>query len=980
MPPSIARATLRYGINYSHSEAIDQNRGDADKKKLSTDGNDNGRARDFESSPTRGFRTASGVAHRLQASRSVLSLAIGDDCVFAGLQGGNIVAWSLETYESITSVPAHQESVLGLHLSQDGELLFSSGGDSTVNVWCTRTLEQLHSIESHHDPGDIFTTVYSSNLGTVYCGGQNTSIQWCDLQQVDISHSLTRNTNKPHKFFDSTGPGDTGPKSKNCHNGEEHHRGQKLYFRKDQHKLFAHNGYVYCMRLIKGLIECNGREVLLTGSGDGTVKLWELGHDPGVAPKEIFTLQNKDESVLSITNDGPFLYCGLSGGAINIWNLESRQIIKTIPNHTGDVWAIDIVKGYILSGDSDGIVKKFNSRFEEIGSWTAHDGRMLTSTSGNVKDRRIFATGGNDNTVALWDVTDEKADSQQIPAISNDEMVNVLARFVAFKTISGRSDFAGECNQGATFLRRHCNYLGAQTQLLGTGQRRNPIVFAKFPSNAATTKGKSILFYGHYDVVGAEASHPKWNTDPFSLTSLNGYLYGRGVSDNKGPSLAALYAAAELYQQKQLACNVVFLIEGEEESGSQGFAQAIRENKGLIGPVDWILLANSYWLDDHIPCLTYGLRGVIHANIVVSSHQPDLHSGIDGSSLLDEPLKDLTILLATIVGPKGAIRLPAFHDPVLPLTRAEKSRYDAIAEALLPHHPEIENFDSFTESLMHRWREPSLTIHCIDIPGCKNSITTISRKAKASLSIRIVPNQEADKIAEEFISYVQAQFTDLGSQNTLTVEITGKADPWLGDPNNELFKTLSGAVTSAWSTQGKSSLNHRYSVPVTLQARHRPGLSESDSTDSMSQFGRTLASSSSFKNPTASHQRITTSSTLVESSVPPTTPEHTPAACESEIQISQIHAPRKKDHHDLHSAVAAKPKARLDLHKTFKPIYIREGGSIPTIRLLEKEFGAPAAHLPCGQASDNAHLDNERLRIQNLYNSREIFKEMFLSI
>lgn len=88
---------------------------------------------------------------------------------------------------------AHQESVLGLHLSPDKELLFSSGGDSTVNVWtdeflarssadksqvwCTRTLEQLYSIESHHDPGDIFTTVYSSDRGTVYCGGQNTSIQ-----------------------------------------------------------------------------------------------------------------------------------------------------------------------------------------------------------------------------------------------------------------------------------------------------------------------------------------------------------------------------------------------------------------------------------------------------------------------------------------------------------------------------------------------------------------------------------------------------------------------------------------------------------------------------------------------------------------------------------------------------------------------------------------------------------------------------------
>ncbi|KAF3899902.1 Di-and tripeptidase [Trichophyton interdigitale] len=942
---------------------IDLNGIDTGFTKLSTAESTGMNAQDSDSSPTTESRTASGVAHRLQASRSVLSLAIGKDCVFAGLQGGDIVAWSLSTYESIASVAAHQESVLGLHLSPDKELLFSSGGDSTVNVWCTRTLEQLYSIESHHDPGDIFTTVYSSDRGTVYCGGQNTSIQWCDLQQNDIPQATGNKANKPHKFFDSMGPGATEPISTACQNGIESHQGQKLYFRKDQHRLFAHNGYVYCMRLVRGLVETSGGEVLLTGSGDGSVKIWELGHGPGVAPTELFMLQNRDESVLSISVDGTFLYCGLSGGAINVWNLESRQIIKTISSHTGDVWAIDIIKGLILSGDSDGVVKKFNSRFEELGTWIAHDGKMLTSTSGNVNNRWIFATGGNDNTVALWDLTDEKADSQEIPAISNDEMVNTLAKFIAYKTISGCSTFAGECAQGAIFLRRHCKYLGAQTKLLGTGQKKNPIVFAKFPANAPVKKDKSILFYGHYDVVGAGASHPKWNTDPFHLTSLNGYLYGRGVSDNKGPSLSALYAAAELYQRKQLSYNVVFLIEGEEESGSQGFGQAIRENKALIGPIDWILLANSYWLDDHIPCLTYGLRGVVHANIVVSSNQPDLHSGIDGSSLLDEPLKDLTLLLGTIVGPKGAINLPGFHDPILSLTPAEKARYDAIAEALLPHHPEIKNFESFTESLMHRWREPSLTIHCIDIPSCKKSTTTISRKAKASLSIRIVPNQESNKVAEDFINYAQAQFSELNSQNTLTVEITGTADPWLGDPDNELFEALSRAVTLTWTKQGNANQEYNYPPLNKPQLRCRPAPIHADSTDA----AHVVTSSSSPKSPAATQkQHIPTSSTLVD----PSTTSSSNGIKPTSTRESQGSAQEKRSR-------SISGQTDGNVRNLIKPIYIREGGSIPTIRLLEKEFGAPAAHLPCGQASDNAHLDNERLSIQNLYNSREIFKSMF---
>lgn len=98
-------------------------------------------------------------------------------------------------------------------------------------------------------------------------------------------------------------------------------------------------------------------EVLMTGSGDGAVKLWELGADRGAAMTEIAALQNGSEAVLSIAVDGSFLYCGLTGGAINIWNLDSHQIIKTITSHTGGIWAMDIIGGITISGDSSGVVK-----------------------------------------------------------------------------------------------------------------------------------------------------------------------------------------------------------------------------------------------------------------------------------------------------------------------------------------------------------------------------------------------------------------------------------------------------------------------------------------------------------------------------------------------------------------------------------------------------------------------------------------------
>ncbi|RAK78832.1 glutamine amidotransferase subunit DUG2 [Aspergillus fijiensis CBS 313.89] len=919
------------------------------------------------------------IGHRVQASRSVLALVLDKECVFAGLQGGDIVAWSLETYDLVLSVHAHQESVLDLYLSEDGELLFSTGGDSVVNVWSTRTFDRLYSIHSHHDVGDIFAVAYSSSLKTIYCGAQNTSIQWCDISQVDAASaqsSAAQLSRRTHRFFDSRGPdGSRAPRPDAGAEGPHSvmQGGQVLTFKRDHHKLFAHHGYVYTMLLVKGLIESSPEEeVLLTGAGDGVVKLWRLEQNSANAvPSPIAKLQNGD-SVLSIAVDGSFLYCGLAGGALNIWNLDSRQLVKRIAMHTGDLWAVDIIHGVAVCGDSNGVIKKFNSRFEEIGSWVAHGGTMLASAAGQYKDRYIYASGGNDNTVGIWDVTDVTRGGQaEKPPINNDEMVNSLAKFVAYKTVSASPKFAVECNQGAAFLRRHCIYLGAKTNLLTTGADTNPIVHARFDATSPDQVDKTILFYGHYDVVGADANAAKWKTDPYQLTSIDGFLYGRGVSDNKGPILAALYAAADLARQKALRCNVVFLIEGEEESGSQGFHETVRKHKPQIGPVDWILLANSYWLDDYNPCLTYGLRGVVNANLVVQSDHPDLHSGIDGSSLLDEPLKDLTMLLSTFVGPKGRINLPGFHEPVLPLTEAEKQRYTAIADILLPHHPEITDSDAFINSLMHRWREPSLTIHSIEVPGSsKSATTTISRKAKASLSIRLVPNQTADEVATNLTLFAQEHFDSLESQNDLTVEITGKSDPWLGDPDNEMFQTLADAIAAAW-TPDTTTQRHQYppiqTIPQrTLEATKRakeqhPRLKRADSEDSLaSHIDRIIMSTTISSTGKSAHKRsslstaVPTSSTLTSKSGATTLAADEPAAPKPAPEVADPSQPTR-----------------------VRPIYIREGGSIPTIRFLEKEFSAPAANLPCGQASDNAHLYNERLRVENLYKSREIFGHVF---
>ncbi|GMF06568.1 unnamed protein product [Ambrosiozyma monospora] len=118
-------------------------------------------------------------------------------------------------------------------------------------------------------------------------------------------------------------------------------------------------------------------------------------------------------------------------------------------------------------------------------------------------------------------------------------------------------------------------------------------------------------------------------------------------------------------------------MEGEEESGSYGFQDVVTQNKSLIGEIDWVLLSNSYWLDDNVPCLNYGLRGVIAANVEIYSDKPDRHSGMDGG-LSREPTIDLINILSKLNNDEGQVRLPNFYNTIKEATQDELKLYEEI--------------------------------------------------------------------------------------------------------------------------------------------------------------------------------------------------------------------------------------------------------------------------------------------------------------
>ncbi|KAI9811531.1 MAG: hypothetical protein M1832_000874 [Thelocarpon impressellum] len=855
--------------------------------------------------------------HRVQHNRSILSLAVSDSCLFAGTQGGEILVWSLETYELVANVNGHNGSVLGLFLSKDGNLLFSCAGDRIVNVWSPRTLERLYSIYSTYDIGDVFTVAYSSSVHTVYFGAQNTSIQWYDLDQRDVrpppdpeNHPHSRN----HRFFDSVGPGGLStPRPANS--GEATPRaqgGQVLEVDKDHIRQFAHYGYVYCMILGHGLGKDGAEdEMLISGGGDGSIKLWNLdGGDGSIG--EASALDNGYISVVSMALDGTILYAGLIEGQINVWDLDTRQRVRTVRAHAEDVLTLSVGAGFIYSGGAGGFAKKFTQKYECTSRWEAHAGLILASALKEHNGRQLYVTGGNDCCVAIWDVSGAAADGSSRSTTSNEELLESLSSFIGYRTVSSDPAYAEDNRRGASFLRSLFKRFGASAEMLNTAGTLNPVVFARFKGNSpGSAKRRTILFYGHYDVIAARNEKGTWKADPFVIRPVNGYVYGRGASDNKGPVLAALYAAAELARKRALEADVVFLIEGEEECGSRGFADTVRKNKDVIGRVDYIVLANSYWLDDQMPCLTYGLRGLIQATVTVKSDHPELHSGVDGSSYLDEPLKDLIAILARLNGPRNRVMIPGFYDPMLAPTAAEEERYAAITASITRRYPTLADPRTFTAAMKQRSREASLTVHRF-AAGPENT-TIIPNQASAGLSIRLVPNQDIVTVKRALHDFLHQQFAELQSKNHLAISIDHEADPWLGDPDNEIFRALEEAVMEVWGPIGEAR------------------------------------------------------------------PEGTGAALPSNLQtVVSCSRPATSGKAEANgSDYLSHPAGRGKDTGQRKPLYVREGGSIPAIRFLEKEFDAPAAHLPCGQASDAAHLDNERIRLRNLYQSREIFKRVF---
>merc|ERR1719367_564277 len=368
--------------------------------------------------------------------------------------------------------------------------------------------------------------------------------------------------------------------------------------------------------------------------------------------------------------------------------------------------------------------------------------------------------------------------------------------------------------------------VGMQTLHDGTQIKLPPVLMAQLGNDPAK---KTVLLYGHLDVQPALMSDG-WDYEPFVLTRVDGKLYGRGSTDDKGPVLGWLHA---LQAYKALGIdvpvNIKFCFEGMEESGSEGLDDLLmsRKDTDFMRQVDYVCISDNYWLGKKKPCLTYGLRGICYFFIEIKCCAKDLHSGVFGGTV-HEGMADLVYMMNTLLDKDGNILVEGLMDPVAKVTDEELAKYETIDFDVHDYKNDLKtaklvNDKDKVKTLMARWRFPSLSLHGIEgafsEPGSK---TVIPRKVIGKFSIRIVPDQTPEYVEGVVKKYLEKQWAKRGSTNTCNVSMGHGGKCWVSDVNHPNDRAGKAATKMVYGVDPDLT-REGGSIPVTLTLQETTG-------------------------------------------------------------------------------------------------------------------------------------------------------------
>ena len=337
---------------------------------------------------------------------------------------------------------------------------------------------------------------------------------------------------------------------------------------------------------------------------------------------------------------------------------------------------------------------------------------------------------------------------------SRQNYVEELSDFLRIPSVSTDPERDADTREGAAWVLDKLHKLGFQAGLRETV--RHPVVCGQLLSDPTLP---TILIYGHYDVQPPDPLD-EWVTPPFSPNIRDGYIYGRGATDNKGQCLTYLKAMeAILAVGGKLPLNVKVLVEGEEEIGSPNLGPFLQQNLEEFR-TDVVAISDGSQFAPGIPAITYGLRGLSYLELEVKGPRFDLHSGSFGG-LVANPVQVLSEMLARLKNEDGTVAIPGFYDDVRKLEPEERQEMADLPldEIELKNYLGVDQLVGEPDcSVMERkTARPTLDVNGIwgGFAG-EGAKTIIPAKAGAKVSMRLVPDQRSVAINELFENFLHS--------------------------------------------------------------------------------------------------------------------------------------------------------------------------------------------------------------------------------
>lgn len=343
---------------------------------------------------------------------------------------------------------------------------------------------------------------------------------------------------------------------------------------------------------------------------------------------------------------------------------------------------------------------------------------------------------------------------------NKDRFLNELLDLLRIPSVSADPRFKDDVMAAASFVKERLLEAGVDNaEICQTAGF--PIVFGQ---KILDPSFPTVLVYGHYDVQPADP-YELWDSPPFEpvikKTAIHpdGAIFARGSADDKGQFYMHIKALEAMIATNTLACNVKFMIEGEEEVGSDNLERFVLENKEKLA-ADVILISDTHMISMQNPSITVGLRGMSYMEVEVTGANRDLHSGTYGGAVAN-PINILCKMIASMKDENEHITIPGFYEKVQEISDSQRKRLNEAPFDLLEYQSKLdidsvhgENGFSTIERIGIR---PTLDVNGIwgGYTG-EGAKTVLPSKAYAKISMRLVPDQDWHEIAVLFENHFRS--------------------------------------------------------------------------------------------------------------------------------------------------------------------------------------------------------------------------------